>query len=528
MTALSSDQYTPSMFQDDLGLLDNVTKEVCNYLIERGSRLYQHSNYDFSESCTTGGHHNRYCSLGLFTRVHPLNGEKSWRSWLCYSPSKRRLYCFACKLFRMDDLQFIHEGFSDCGHGQRSISRHEKGNSHLSAMFALDSRGLSLSRIDTDLDKQLKTDCNYWKNVLQRIVAVVKFLAERGLPFRGHDEIIGSQANGNYLGILELISQFDPFLAAHIDKYGNRGRGHVSYYASTVCDEFIQIMGQKLFQSIIHELKCAKYFSVSIDSTPDITHIDQLTCVLRYVLDDGPVERVVKFIEICGHTGEELANSLLMFLEQAGININDCRGQSYDNASNMSGKYIGVQARVREKNPKADYIPCFAHSLNLVGKCAADTCTASVSFFDFIQGVYDFFCRSTHRWATLVKALEEGNALVVKRLSDTRWSARADACDALLRGYTNIRGALDSLSEEENTKKEARKEAEGLADKMRTLEIGFMAEFWAALMERFNKSSIILQSEKLDLKAAVKILVSLREYVATLRPKFHEFEERGR
>ena len=273
MTALSSDQYTPSMFQDDLGLLDNVTKEVCNYLIERGSRLYQHSNYDLSESCTTGGHHNRYCSLGLFTRVHPLNGEKSWRSWLCYSPSKRRLYCFACKLFRMDDLQFVHEGFSDCGHGQRSISRHEKGNSHLSAMFALDSRGLSLSRIDTDLDKQLKTDCNYWKNVLQRIVAVVKFLAERGLPFRGHDEIIGSQANGNYLGILELISQFDPFLAAHIDKYGNRGRGHVSYYASTVCDEFIQIMGQKLFQLIIHELKCAKYFSVSIDSTPILTSL---------------------------------------------------------------------------------------------------------------------------------------------------------------------------------------------------------------------------------------------------------------
>ena len=184
-----------------------------------------------------------------------------------------------------------------------------------------------------------------------------------------------------------------------------------------------------MFQSIIHELKCAKYFSVSIDSTPDITRIDQLTGVLRYVLDDGPVERFVKFIEIGGHTGEELANSLLMFLEQAGININDCRGQSYDNASNMSGKYIGVQARVREKNPKADYIPCFAHSLNLVGKYAADTCTAAVSFY-FIQGVYDFFCRSTHRWTTLVKALEAGNALVVKRLSDTRWSARANACDA--------------------------------------------------------------------------------------------------
>ena len=90
---------------------------------------------------------------------------------------KTLLYCFACKLFRKDNLQFVHEGFSDWCHGQRSTSRHEKGNRHLSAMFALNSRPLSLSRIGIDLAKQLITDCNYWKNVLQRVVAVVKFFA---------------------------------------------------------------------------------------------------------------------------------------------------------------------------------------------------------------------------------------------------------------------------------------------------------------------------------------------------------------
>ena len=161
------------MFQDDLGLLDNATEEVCNHLIERGSRLYQHSKYDLSGSCTTGRHHNRYCSLSLLTRVYPPNGEKKWRSWLCYSPSKRSLYLFACKLFRNDDLLFVHEGCSEWGHGQRSISRHEKGDCHFCAMFALNSRRLSFSRIDTDLAKQLKTDCNHWKNMLQRVVAVV-------------------------------------------------------------------------------------------------------------------------------------------------------------------------------------------------------------------------------------------------------------------------------------------------------------------------------------------------------------------
>jgi hypothetical protein len=45
-----------------------------------------------------------------------------------------------------------------------------------------------------------------------------------------------------------------------------------------------------------------------------------------------------------GHTERELAESLLKFLEKHGIDIANCRGQSYNNASNMSGKYNGMQA----------------------------------------------------------------------------------------------------------------------------------------------------------------------------------------
>ena len=64
--------------------------------------------------------------------------------------------------------------------------------------------------------QQHNAECSYWRVVLERVVEVIKFLAERGLPFRGQDEIIGSKSNGNYLGVLELISKFDPFLAAHM------------------------------------------------------------------------------------------------------------------------------------------------------------------------------------------------------------------------------------------------------------------------------------------------------------------------
>lgn len=41
------------------------------------------------------------------------------------------------------------------------------------------------------------------------------------------------------------------------------------------------------------------------------------------------------------------------------------RGQGYDGAANMAGKYRGVQARIREVVPGAVYTHCKAHNLNL-------------------------------------------------------------------------------------------------------------------------------------------------------------------
>ena len=101
-------------------------------------------------------------------------------------------------------------------------------------------------------------------------------------------------------------------------------------------------LGERVLDNIVTRVKKAKYFSVTVDSTPDASHVDQLTCVLRYVEDEKPVERFVSFFKNTGHTGQERADSLLQFLETVGIDIANCRGQSYDNAANMSGKYKGI------------------------------------------------------------------------------------------------------------------------------------------------------------------------------------------
>ena len=81
--------------------------------------------------------------------------------------------------------------------------------------------------------------------------------------------------------------------------------------------------------------------------------------IIRYVLPSGVVERFVEFIPMFAHTGAEMANMIsVCFLEKNGININGCRGQSYDNTASLSGKYNGVQALILERCSVADYTPC--------------------------------------------------------------------------------------------------------------------------------------------------------------------------
>ena len=65
----------------------------------------------------------------------------------------------------------------------------------------------------------------YWYTLIEQIIEVVKFLAERGLSFRGSDETVGPPHNENYLGLLELLAKFDHFLVEHINTHYKQRKG---------------------------------------------------------------------------------------------------------------------------------------------------------------------------------------------------------------------------------------------------------------------------------------------------------------
>lgn len=160
------------------------------------------------------------------------------------------------------------------------------------------------------------------------------------------------------------------------------------------------------------------------------------------------------------------------------------------------------------------------HSLNLVGQSAVDCCTEAVDFFSIVQKIYTFYSGSTHKWSLLTSALTaastNANKLsVVRRLSDTRWSAHADV----------ISESLTNIASDSDEKPAIQGEVRGLCKSLFSLETAFMALFWNQLLQAVQKVSIKLQDSQLDLNTAVDVLRSLQANFEALDSQFDYLEE---
>ena len=198
--------------------------------------------------------------------------------------------------------------------------------------------------------------------------------------------------------------------------------------------------------------------------------------------------------------------------------MKDLRGQSYDNASSMRGKYKDLQAITKERNHQGEYIPCAVHSLNLVGKCAAECCQSAVHFFMFVQGLYVFFSALTHRWNLITDARKPLQCPTIKPLYDTHWEARYDALHALRKCYHPVLQVLKAMCDDNDEKYQTKETARGFASSMEKLESGILLEVWSCIMERFHKTSQALRDSKMALNRATNLLQGLHNYSTSKIP----------
>ncbi|XP_008186326.1 zinc finger MYM-type protein 1-like [Acyrthosiphon pisum] len=191
----------------------------------------------------------------------------------------------------------------------------------------------------------------------------------------------------------------------------------------------------------------------------------------------------------------------------------NCRGQAYDNGSNMVGKYQGVQTRVTNQNPRAFFTPCASHNLNLVLRDAAKNSSRASTFFGTVQRIYTIFSASTSRWDIFKQFC---SIFTVKKWSETRWESRVNSVKALRFQLSNIIEALEEVSETANDSI-AKSDARSLFIEISTYEFILSLIIWYDILVQVNIVSKSLQGKDADINISNDMIQSLLAFLKSYR-----------
>ena len=122
---------------------------------------------------------------------------------------------------------------------------------------------------------------NKWREILHSVVEVIKFLCKLNLPLRGHHEDFDSRNQGNFLETLKLLTKYNAVIKEHLSVIQLSSKGMTTYVSPTIQNELIDLLGKKVETSHSGGNKAAKYFLILLDSTPDVSHIDQMALIVR-------------------------------------------------------------------------------------------------------------------------------------------------------------------------------------------------------------------------------------------------------
>ncbi|KAL8245965.1 hypothetical protein R6Q59_007181 [Mikania micrantha] len=485
---------------------NNISVNLRDLLVEKGPVKIYDFNFPKDE-------HSRSFTSTLYMQKLP-NGEKYERKWLIYSIDIDRVFCFCCKLFNVNSCKskLANVGTNDWNISTK-LKQHEASNEHIINMRAwveLQTRLILNKTIDKQTQERINKEKEYWENVLTRIIALVKTLGKRTLAFRGENEKIYEENNGNFLAFIEMIAEFDPIMQEHLRRITNK-ETFTHYLGHNIQNELISLLSHEIKNKIVNKVKDAKYFSIILDCTPDISHNEQMSIIFRCLdISSNPIEvkeYFINFLKVDDTTGKGLFDAIVEEINKLGLDIDNVRGQGYDNGSNMKGKHQGVQKRLLDINPRAFYTPCGCHSLNLVLCDMANSCNKATDFFGVVQRTYTLFSSSTKRWKILKEHI---TTLTPKSLSQTRWESRLESVKAIRFQAPQIRDALYALYDNNDLDLKAKSEAKSLAKhEYENFEFLLGMIIWYDILLAINSVSKTLQEKDMCLDDAINQLNGL-------------------
>ncbi|KAL4084377.1 hypothetical protein QTP88_028200 [Uroleucon formosanum] len=310
--------------------------------------------------------------------THPFKSSKVFlgknniqRRWLTYDEHSEKLFCSVCLAFSSERNIFI-DGFNTWSHVYQRVQEHEIIKSHnlsSEAFLNYSSKKTIDYRLFSEHLHKKKIEVTKNRNILQRVIDVIKLIGKRGLSYRGHrnegaDSLNDSTLDhGNFLDILLLLKKYDVVLSEHIDSItknasvnhkkgkGKGGGASLIFISKTTVNMVIDSISYLMKKSISDEIRDAVMFSVQLDTTQDISVQDQCSIILRYVNYKGIQERLLAVITVQQSTGKSFSDMFQGVLADNGLDVMKCIGNATDGAANMQGQFNGFSAWLEKSTP---------------------------------------------------------------------------------------------------------------------------------------------------------------------------------
>ena len=167
-----------------------------------------------------------------------------------------------------------------------------------------------------------------------------------------------------------------------------------NYTSHDIVHEQMGLMANHILREILCEIREASVFALLAHEASDISLKEQLCICIRWVDDNFTIhEAPLQLINVPTTDSNTLSSLIKDCLVRFSLIINQCRGQAYDGASNMSGHIRGVAAQLQKEEPSALYVHCLTHCTNLCLQTVARTIIPVRDTLELLMGLSETHTR---------------------------------------------------------------------------------------------------------------------------------------
>lgn len=235
----------------------------------------------------------------------------------------------------------------------------------------------------------------------------------------------------------------------------------------------------------------SNFFSLMVDETTDVSNREQVVLVLRHVDTELNVhEDFIGLHMVPGIEANTITNVIKDTLLRMKLNIQNCRGQCYDGAANMSGSKTGVAKNILNEEPRALYTHCYCHTLNLRLNDTVRNNNILRDTFDTVHEISKLIKFSPKRDTVFEELKQEisPDTPGFRVLCPTRWTVRAATLKSVLDNYSVLQRLWDAVYESTRGT-EIRARILGVKSQMTTFEFLFGVSLGYELLKHSDNLS---------------------------------------